>query len=475
MTRRLLLGFLGVTVLVLLGLEIPFGVIYARVQMSGFTQSFERDAVMLTELAEEEIEEGNLAALPRLVGDYAHRTGTRVTVVDRTGALLTDSHISAPRNADLSGAPDIADALRNRPTVTTRPGENADILTVTMPAASGSLVRGAVRVTASTATVAEHTRRMWLILGLVAVGVLAAAAVIGFVISRWITRPLRALEQATVEFADGVLTDPPDENAGPPELRRLSAAFTHTATRLQHLLQAQHLFAAEASHQLKTPLTALRLRLENLEPDLNLHARASLDDALGEIDRLDRLVHGLLALARLENNATKPQPVDLDAVVAERAETWAAFAAEHNVTITVAGAAAGSVSAVPGAVEQIIDNLLANALRVAPPASTVTIATVPGDPVELHVIDQGPGMTPAQRARACERFWRGDTATDGTGLGLTIVAQLTRSSGGDITLHDAPDSGLDAVVQLRTAHPTSRAHAHPTAPIPRSPRVLALK
>ena len=246
--------------------------------------------------------------------------------------------------------------------MTTHVGETADVLAVTMPAASGSLVRSAVRVTASTATVAGHARRMWLILGLVALGVLAAAAVIGFAISRWITRPLRALEQATVEFADGVLSQPPDESAGPPEPRRLSAAFTRTANRLQHLLQAQHLFAAEASHQLKTPLTTLRLRLENLEPELHPATHAGLDDALGEIDRLDRLVHGLLALARLENSATKPQAVDLDAVVAERAETWSAFAAEHDVTITV-------VVAVPGAVEQIIDNLLANALRVALPAA----------------------------------------------------------------------------------------------------------
>jgi len=448
MTRRLLLSFLGITLLVLLGLEIPFGVIYGRVEAARFTQAVERDAVMLTELAEEEIEQGDTRALPELISDYATRTDTRVTVVDRTGALLIDSRTTVPRRTDLSGSTDIADALRNRPTVSTRPG---DVLTVTRPASSGTLVRGAVRVTASTSAVAAQVRRMWVILALAGLGVLALAAVIGFAISRWVTRPLRTLEHATASFADGVLSDPPDLHAGPPELRRVAAAFTATATRLQHLLHAQHSFAAEASHQLKTPLTALRLRLENLEPRLHPDAHPDLDDTLAEIDRLDRLVHGLLALARLENSATRPQPVDLDAVVAERAETWAAFAAENDVTITVRGTAAGPVSALPEAVEQIIDNLLANALRVAPPHSTITLATVPGHDVELHVIDQGPGMTPEQQAQACQRFWRGDTTGDGTGLGLAIVAKLTRASGGDLTFLDAPGRGLDVVIRLNRA------------------------
>ena len=285
-----------------------------------------------------------------------------------------------------------------------------------MPAASGSVVRGAVRITASTAGVPAHVRQTWLILGFAGLGVLGFAALLGFVLSRWIARPLRALEQATVSFTDGVLSDPPATDTGPSELRRVAAAFTATANRLQHLLQAQHSFAAEASHQLETPLTALRL--ENLEPRLHPGAHHDLDDTVGEIDRLDRLVHSLVALARLEDSATKPRPVDIDADVAERIETWTAFAAEQDVSINAVGTAAGPVSALPEAVEQISDNLLANALRVAPPGSAVTIATVPGDHGELHVIDQGPGMTPDEQTRACERFWRGDTTSDGAGLGL---------------------------------------------------------
>ncbi|GGW12857.1 hypothetical protein GCM10018980_06240 [Streptomyces capoamus] len=162
------------------------------------------------------------------------------------------------------------------------------------------------------------------------------------------------------------------------------------------------------------------------------------------------MVHGLLALARLESTATTPEPVDADAVLAERAAMWEPLAAEQYVTITVSGPPAGRVWAIPGALEQIIDNLVANALRVSPPGTAITLARAPG--AELHVIDQGPGMPEADRERAFDRFWRAsDSHHDGTGLGLPIVRHLVHASGGEITLHAAPGSGLDAHVRLRPA------------------------
>ncbi|WP_322784941.1 sensor histidine kinase [Streptomyces justiciae] len=98
--------------------------------------------------------------------------------------------------------------------------------------------------------------------------------------------------------------------------------------------------------------------------------------------------------------------------------------------------------------EQIIDNLVANALRVSPPGTTITLARTPGS--ELHVVDQGPGMPASERERAFDRFWRAsDTHHDGTGLGLPIVRHLVTASGGEITLNAAPGGGLDAHVRLR--------------------------
>ncbi|MFI5689602.1 sensor histidine kinase [Streptomyces sp. NPDC051636] len=473
MTRRLLLSYLGLALLVLAGLEIPLGWIYARGETARFSQSVERDASMLAEVTEENIEEGKTAELPAVIGEYAAESGGRVIVVDRKGIVLADSGAGSAAGpatrpgTDLSREPDIAAALRNQTTVTTRTcTEGGEVLSATLPGSSGTTVRGALRLTYPMTTVTDRVHRVWLALALAGACVLAAVALVAFTLARWITRPLRTLERATTQLAAGHLANPPDATTGPPELRSLATSFTRTATRLQHLLKAQHAFAAEASHQLKTPLTALRLRLENFEPYLDPRAHASLDETIEEVERLGRMVQGLLALARLENTATTPEPVDLDAVVAERVAMWEPLAAEQYVALAVTGVPAGQVWAIPGALEQIIDNLLANALRVSPPGSTLTLARAPG--TELHVIDQGPGMSPADRERAFDRFWRAsDSHHDGTGLGLPIVRHLTHASGGEITLHAAPGGGLTARVRLRPAGPPPRRLArrpHTAAP-----------
>ncbi|MGA5037848.1 ATP-binding protein [Streptomyces capoamus] len=452
MTRRLILSYLVLALVVLLGLEIPLGYLYARGEESRFSQSVERDASMLAEVAEENIEKGNLPALPELAREYAEdNTGARVVIVDRTGRQLADSAGTTAAGTTLAREPDVAAALRNRTTVTTRiDADGTEVLAATLPGSSGTTIRGALRVTYPMTTVTDREHRIWAALALAGACVLAAVALVAFTLARWITRPLRTLERATTQLAAGRLDHPPDAGSGPPELRRLAAAFTHTATRLQHLLQAQHGFASEASHQLRTPLTSLRLRLENFEPYLDPRAHPSLEETIGEVERLGRMVHGLLALARLESTATTPEPVDADAVLAERAAMWEPLAAEQYVAITVSGPPAGRVWAIPGALEQIIDNLVANALRVSPPGTAITLARAPG--AELHVIDQGPGMPEADRERAFDRFWRAsDSHHDGTGLGLPIVRHLVHASGGEITLHAAPGSGLDAHVRLRPA------------------------
>jgi signal transduction histidine kinase len=224
------------------------------------------------------------------------------------------------------------------------------------------------------------------------------------------------------------------------------------------LINAQRGFAADASHQLRTPLTALRLRLENLERILPDHGRANLDAAVTEIDRLAQMIDSLLALAQLDNGDTVPEPVDLGQIVAGRVELWAPLAAGHLVDVRAGGGAVGRVWAVPGALEQVLDNLISNSLRVAPAGSTITLAQEPaanrddsGTPgVMLHIIDQGPGLTEPQRARAFDRFWRAPEATKGgSGLGLAIVQRLVQACGGQITPHPASPTGLDAAIVLR--------------------------
>ena len=101
----------------------------------------------------------------------------------------------------------------------------------------------------------------------------------------------------------------------------------------------------------------------------------------------------------------------------------------------------------------MLDNLLSNALEVSPPGSTIRLAAArEGSRVELHVVDEGPGLTPEQRERAFDRFWRGGSGEGGSGLGLAIVARLVAADGGDVELRAAVPRGIDAVVRLPAAH-----------------------
>lgn len=457
MTRRLLLSYLSLTLLVLLGLEVPLGYFFARSEISRFTGDQRHAAEILAGTLENSLERRGTADIAGLVDEFVRHSGSRAVVVDRDGRLLADSQDMVPSGTDLSADPDIAAALRDRSLSTARSEQAAtgDTFTVTVPGTSGTDIHSVLRVSYPVAPVTSRIQGTWMTLAGIGLGVLVAVAVIALALAHWVARPLRALERATADLAEGRLDDPPAIDEGPPELRRLASTFSWTAARLQHLLQAQRSFASEASHQLKTPLTALRLRLENFEPYLDARAHDSLDEAVEEVERLGRMVQGLLALARLENSASTPEPTDLDAAVAERALTWAAFAAEQSVDIVVTGAEAGQVWAVPGALDHVLDNLLSNALRVAPPGTAITLAKTPaGSPqatgVELHVIDEGPGMTEAERERAFDRFWRAaDSYHEGSGLGLPIVRQLTRAGGGEVTLDAAAGGGLDAVVRLK--------------------------
>ncbi|MDX2628870.1 HAMP domain-containing sensor histidine kinase, partial [Streptomyces scabiei] len=327
--------------------------------------------------------------------------------------------------------------------------------------------QGAVRVTLPTTMVHARVFAVWLLLALAGLAVLTGVAAVAFAFARWTGRPIRQLEEATHRLAEGGRATSVVVTSGPPEVRSLAAAFNTTAARLEHLLASQRAFAGEASHQLKTPLAALRLRLENLEPDIARRARPSLDAAVTETDRLARMVEGLLAMARLEEAAAIPAQVDLGAICAERHRTWGPLFERGGVSLVLFAGVVGPVTAVPGAVEQILDNLLSNALRASPTHSTVTMELrlhVPARRalrearphwVDLHVTDEGPGMTPEQRARAFDRFWRAPGAPKGgTGLGLSLVQRLAHASGGEVTLREAATGGLDAVVRLPSAeHP----------------------
>jgi two-component system, OmpR family, sensor kinase len=143
--------------------------------------------------------------------------------------------------------------------------------------------------------------------------------------------------------------------------------------------------------------------------------------------------------------------------VAERLTVWRPAADERGVTIALRGSGVGdrpSVLASPGHLDQVLDNVLSNALEVSPDGGTITVrAESQGDKVVLSVLDEGPGMSDAEKSRAFDRFWRGQglTGRSGSGLGLAVVKQLVTDDGGTVTLADAPGGGLCVRITLRAA------------------------
>jgi signal transduction histidine kinase len=334
---------------------------------------------------------------------------------------------------------------------------------VAVPVASGGVVHGAVRVTFPTASLDARVRNAWVRLIGLSVLVLGMVTAVGLLLARGVTRPVRALDEAAERIADGELDARVRIDRGPPEVRRLATTFNRTAARLEHLVTAQERFVADAAHQLRTPLTALRLRLENFEPHLPGPEQPKLTATIDEVQRLSRIVDGLLLLARRDADEPVLRPVDLARATADRVDAWTETAAAQGVHLRAELPDHLWVIAPDDAIEQILDNLVSNAVTASPPGGAITVSVISRPDVgELHVVDQGPGLSDTDRDQAFDRFWRGTTTTPGTGLGLSIVRELASLAGGDAALAPGPDGhGLDAGIRLPLAKAPMPAPAPP--------------
>ncbi|MCU1416901.1 MAG: Signal transduction histidine-protein kinase ArlS [Schumannella sp.] len=458
MSLRLVAAMVAVVLLALLVQDIPLAGYLRDVERERIVTALERDAFVIAGRSEEALHEaapdasGSITALAQA---YRDASGARVVIADRDGvAIVTSDEDGSGVGDSFVSRPEFAAALAGQVTSGTRFSDTLglELLYVAVPVFSGDEIFGAVRLTYPNSVVDDAVNAKLINIGLVGLTTILLAALIGVVFSRSVTRPVRLLRAANDRFAQGERGVHADESSGPPELRSLSRSFNGMAGRIDVLLEQQRAFAADASHQLRTPLTALRLRLERareLAPTDPDGAIDRLEAADAELDRLETLIEGLLVLSRAEGGGVPAVDVDLAAVAAARVEQWNALAAETGSAVTYEGPEHASVLAVPSAVEQIVDNLVDNALGIG--STEVTVRVEPGtDRVVLHVLDRGPGMSADERARAFERFWRGRGEQDrrGSGLGLAIVAQLAGASGATAELAARDGGGLDATVRF---------------------------
>jgi signal transduction histidine kinase len=436
---RLLLALAYVLLLAIVALEVPLAInlrdrVDAEVRSQALSQAEVAAATASGQL-------GQPAELRRIVGTIARSARGRVIITDARGRLVADSDGPAQLGGAYGTRPEIAAALRGRRFQAQRRSDtlDEDILATAVPVLAAGRPQGAVRITQSVEAVGRATRTS--ILGLVAVGglVLLLGLGAGALIARQIARPLRRLDNAAARLGEGDLhARVPVE--GSAEQQGLARTFNEMGARLERLVDSQREFVADASHQLRTPLAGLQLRLEE--------ARATgdpeeIEAALKEVDRLSAMVSELLLLSQAGEVDAPAAAIDLGAAAR-------AAAARFDGRVTaLSGAPTAPVNAAPADLQRALDTLIENALHYGDGA--VTLVARPG---AIDILDEGPGVDPAELEAVFERFHRGKAGRagpPGTGLGLPIARELMRRWGGDVTLANREGGGAVATISFDRA------------------------
>ena len=266
-----------------------------------------------------------------------------------------------------------------------------------------------------------------------------ATAGVLYAVARSITQPLSRLARAA-EAVGRDVSQPPLAESGAEELREAARAFNTMQERMRRYLDSRTRVLAAMSHDLKTPLTRMRLRVETLADPEDVKERFGRD-----LDEMEGMVRGTLALLKGLSDDEATQPVDVDALIAAVQGDFA----ELGASVTVQGRTRAAFRGRPQALKRCLTNLVSNAVHFG---SQATILVEDGAVLTLRVRDEGPGLAPEELERVFEPFYRVESSrnrdTGGTGLGLSIARDIAQAHGGTLYLRNLPQRGLEAVVAL---------------------------
>jgi signal transduction histidine kinase len=392
--------------------------------------------------------------LEQIVTQAAAQVGGRVIAVDDRGILVADS--KGPGSLGTlyatSGRPEIGHALAGTPFSEIRDSIDLghDIMATAVPIQDEQRLVGAVRITRSVQQANDNVRNVTLGLAAIGIAALVAGMLLAFGLAGSLSRPLTRLAAAARRLGEGDLSARAGDVSGASEVEELGQSFDEMADRLERSAQAQREFVANASHQLRTPLTAMKLRLEGaIAEAADEELRGRLEAADREVDRLSGIVDRLLVMAR-EIEEGISASVDLREAVDRAVIRWNERAGQRDSTVVAQGDG-GSARVDPTDLDQILDNLLDNATAYAPGEVTIESGGSNGR-VFVAVRDRGPGIAPQDLARVTERFYRGrGVPSGGSGLGLAIARQLVEKWGGTLDVQSAHGEGTRVEVRLDAA------------------------
>ncbi|MEZ5179122.1 MAG: HAMP domain-containing protein [Acidimicrobiales bacterium] len=473
MRRRLIASYLTITIVTLLALVYPLGRTFASRERDRLLRDIEQDATVVASLSEDALEGGVPPDLDQLLRLYRRDPGGRIVVVDEQGRTVADSDHPGTTGVDFTNRPEVVTALGGEIAEGSRRSEtlDAELVYVAVPVASGGVVHGAVRITYPSSTLDERIEAAWTGLAAISAAVVLAVTGVGFALARLVTRPVDRLKHAAERIAAGDLAARAPTDAGAPELRELAVTFNETAARLQEVMDAQQAFVGDASHQLRTPLAALRLQLENIESAAPADLQPALASARAETARLSRISEALLSLTRSAAAAGPLEVVDAAAVARDRQQAWERWPPRPACRCC-------SRSSRPDARDRGAGRAGAGARQprgqraeVAPAGSAVQVRVVRGaDAGELELHRGGRGAGPARRPAS--------PASTGSGGGRrpsrAARARAWRSwpssprCGGRAELREAATGGIEACGE-RARHPRATRELLP-APTTLRPR-----
>jgi signal transduction histidine kinase len=269
-------------------------------------------------------------------------------------------------------------------------------------------------------------------------GLAVALTLVLYAMTRTITRPLGDLARAADEVGRGATTTPLKET-GAREIRGATRAFNAMQERLRRYLDSRTQVLAAMSHDLRTPLTRLRLRVESIDDD-QLRQRC-----IEDLDEMSNMVRGALGVFRGLNDEEAAVPVDINALAQELQRQHSELGAD----VTIVGSARSPYVAKPLALKRCLGNLVQNAIRHGVRAS---IHIEDGQQLILRVCDDGPGIPGDMLEKVFEPFFRLEHSrnrdTGGTGLGLSIARDIAQAHGGSLSLHNRQGGGLEARLVL---------------------------
>jgi signal transduction histidine kinase len=432
-----------ILVAVIVALEIPLAINLQSRARAEETTGVQSDALLAAATIGAERTLHPAALQNYVYGHFSHTEDGRVIVVDPDGFLIADS--LGPQNLGQQYAttqrPELVGVLNNqKPTSQIRHSETLgqDILVAAAPIIDENKFFGAVRISRGMKGVQERVHRIILGLGIIGLAALAAGLIVAFVMAGSFSRPLAKLATVAKRLGGGDLSARAQTNANIAEIDQLATSFDDMADRVEATVKSQREFVANASHQLRTPLTGMKLRIESAMAGAPEEARRQLEAADTEVDRLAGIVDRLLVMSRRIEDGGLSE-IDLDDAVARAVARWGVRASGVGVTLTAKGSG-GRALGEPGDMDQMLDNLIDNAVSYAPGPIVVEAGRANGRAF-VAVEDQGPGIAPNERERVTERFYRGSGAPHGgSGLGLAIVRELAEKWGGTVVV-GAPAGG----------------------------------